>query len=67
VSDPTKLPVLRYVPRLEAINTPYADLNPNNCPVIEETADRVKVGVCTFFMRDGKTCPRHGKVRESCS
>lgn len=53
-----------YVPRLESINLAYAKLMPSNCPVVEETADGDKVGNCTFYMKDGKTCPRHGKVRE---
>ena len=33
-----------------------------NCPVIEKTADDVRVGRCWFYMKDGKTCPRHGDV-----
>ena len=53
-----------YVPRVESINHAYAKLLPKNCPVIEETGDGVKCGTCTFYMKDGKTCPRHGKVRE---
>ena len=35
-----------------------------NCPVIEKTADGVHVGRCWFYMKDGKTCPRHGDVSE---
>ena len=53
-----------FVPRVERINTDYAKLHPRNCPVIEETGDGIPCGVCTFYMKDGKTCPRHGKVRE---
>lgn len=48
--------------RRERINESYRKLHPNNCPVIERTADGVEVGTCTFYMPDGKTCPRHGDV-----
>ena len=33
-----------------------------NCPVMEKTADGVPVGRCWFYMKDGKTCPRHGDI-----
>jgi hypothetical protein len=36
--------------------------HPNNCPVIERTADGERVGVCWFHLKDG-VCPRHGKVK----
>lgn len=35
---------------------------PNSCPVIERTADGVRVGRCWFHLRDGKTCRRHGDI-----
>ena len=41
----------------------YAKTNPRNCPVIEYTADGDNVGVCCFYLNDGKTCPRHGIVK----
>ena len=46
------------------INKNYAKTFPKNCPIIEQTADGVEVGVCTFYLPDGKTCPRHGVVKE---
>lgn len=46
------------------INQPYAETFPNNCPVSERTADGRPVGTCTFYLPDGKTCPRHGVVKE---
>lgn len=36
---------------------------PNNCAVMERTADGVAVGRCWFYMPDGHTCPRHGDTR----
>lgn len=36
---------------------------PNNCAIIERTADGVSVGPCTFYLENGTTCPRHGKVK----
>lgn len=63
-SDAVMARCVGYVPRVERVNVAYAALLPNNCPVIEETGDGVRVGTCTFYMKDGKTCPRHGKVRE---
>jgi hypothetical protein len=36
-------------------------MHPNNCPVLERTADGDPVGVCWFAMKNG-VCPRHGKV-----
>lgn len=44
------------------INEAYRKIMPSNCPVIEQTAEGVEVGVCTFHMPDGHTCPRHGDV-----
>lgn len=46
------------------INHSYRKLHPSNCPVVERTADGVEVGTCTFYMKDGKTCPRHGDVEK---
>lgn len=51
-----------YLPQLE-VNTAYAKLNPNNCAVIERTADGISVGACTFYLGiTGMICPRHGVV-----
>ncbi len=36
---------------------------PSNCPVIEQASDGKSVGVCSFFMPDNMTCPRHGIIR----
>jgi hypothetical protein len=41
----------------------YAAWMPNNCAVIERTADGVSVGPCTHYLENGTTCPRHGKVK----
>jgi hypothetical protein len=41
----------------------YAKMNPNNCAVRERTADGVSVGPCSYYLPDGKTCPRHGEVK----
>lgn len=41
----------------------YAARMPNNCAVIERTADGVSVGPCTHYLENGTTCPRHGKVK----
>ena len=46
------------------VNLPYWTMMPRNCPLIEQTADGTEVGVCCFFLSDGKTCPRHGDVTE---
>ena len=43
------------------VNNSYQKLHPNNCPLIEKTADGVEVGTCCFFMVDNK-CPRHGDI-----
>ena len=45
-------------------STSQAKLNPNNCAVIERTGDGKSVGTCWFYLKDGTTCPRHGKVKE---
>lgn len=50
-----------YLPHLE-ICEGYAKTNPRNCAVLERTADGVSVGACCYYLRDGTTCPRHGKV-----
>jgi hypothetical protein len=53
---------LRYIDGIEYSES-LAKLNPNNCAVIERTADGICVGPCCFHMKDGKTCPRHGIVK----
>lgn len=45
------------------INLRYEREFPRNCPVLEYTADWHCVGTCTFYLPDGKTCPRHGVVK----
>ena len=35
---------------------------PNNCAVLEETADGRSVGRCFFYVGDKGVCPRHGDV-----
>lgn len=45
------------------VNKSYAKSFPNNCPVIERTADGERVGTCTFYLKDGR-CPRHGLVKK---
>jgi len=54
---------LNYISTVE-INSEYARLNPRNCAVRERTGDSVSVGVCSFYLVDGTTCPRHGQVKE---
>ncbi len=39
-------------------------LQPNNCPILEKTADGDLVGRCFFFCRDD-VCPRHGDVKDA--
>lgn len=36
---------------------------PNNCPILEQTADGYNVGRCWFHLENNK-CPRHGDVTE---
>lgn len=38
------------------------DDHPQNCPIVERTADGIAVGRCWFWMEDGHTCPRHGDL-----
>ncbi len=57
---------LEYLPELE-INRGYAAWLPMNCAVIERTGDGDSVGVCTFFLQDETTCPRHGVVKRRVS
>lgn len=38
---------------------------PENCPILEQTADGDNVGRCYFYLKDGKTCPRHGDVESA--
>jgi len=51
-------------PKPRRINWSHFKLHPRNCPVIEETADGVACGTCTFFMKEEHVCPRHGKIIE---
>ena len=51
-----------YATGLE-VNEAYAALNPHNCAVRERTADGVRAGVCTFYLKNGTDCPRHGRVK----
>ena len=39
-------------------------IDPNNCPILERTADGVRVGRCWHYLKDGR-CPRHGDVSEA--
>lgn len=48
----------------KVINQSYERLFPHNCPVIEYSGDGEMVGTCTFFLKNGKICPRHGLVKE---
>jgi hypothetical protein len=34
----------------------------HHCPILEQTGDGIPCGRCWFFLKDGKTCPRHGDV-----
>lgn len=52
----------KYAPGLE-YSTRSAFLNPDNCAVIERTADGKSVGPCLFYLEKGTTCPRHGVVK----
>lgn len=54
---------LEYMPWLE-VSPSSAAMNPNNCAVIERTADGESVGPCMFYLKDGATCPRHGVVKQ---
>lgn len=38
-------------------------ITPNNCPIIEQTADGCWVGRCCFFCQED-ICPRHGDVKD---
>lgn len=51
-----------YLPGVE-IYKGYAEANPHNCAVKERTGDGVPVGPCCFYLENGTTCPRHGKVK----
>lgn len=39
--------------------------SPDNCPILELTADGVAVGRCWYYLGGSFTCPRHGDVREA--
>ena len=54
-------PVIRNGHR---INVHYDKTFSNNCPVLERTGDGTPVGTCCFYLKDGKTCPRHGLVKD---
>lgn len=54
--------VTGYLPHVE-IYIGYAKSNPHNCAVKERTGDGVAVGACCFYLENGTTCPRHGKVK----
>ena len=45
------------------ISKPAANILPNNCPVIEKTADGISVGACCFYIGTEGYCRRHGMVR----
>lgn len=34
---------------------------PNNCPILEQTADGINVGRCFYYLKNN-ICPRHGNV-----
>lgn len=51
-----------YLPGVE-IYKGYALSNPYNCAVKERTGDGVPVGPCCYYLDNGTTCPRHGKVK----
>lgn len=51
-----------YVTGVE-FSASFARLMPKNCAVIERTADGVSCGPCCFYLENGTTCPRHGKVK----
>lgn len=53
---------LDYLPGIE-IYQGYAKMNPHNCAVKERTGDGIPVGPCCFYLENGTTCPRHGKVK----
>jgi len=36
-----------------------------NCPINEQTGDKVPVGRCWCYLKDGKTCSRHGDVSKA--
>lgn len=55
------IPVKRADPKLR-INKNYQEICPNNCPIIEQTADGVEIGTCCFYIGEEKICPRHGKI-----
>lgn len=61
-TDPTTLLECGYCADLE-IAVGYALAYPTNCAIRERTADGDSVGPCTFYLKDGMTCPRHGQVK----
>jgi hypothetical protein len=58
-----KVLIYTYLDGLEVCSG-FEKLWPNNCAIRERTADGESVGPCTFYLEEGVTCPRHGKVRE---
>lgn len=51
-----------YLPGVE-IYEGFARIHPRNCAVKERTGDGVPVGPCCFYLENGTTCPRHGRVK----
>ena len=54
---------LKYIEGIR-FSTSMNKILPENCAVLEKTADGTPVGACTFFLKDGRICPRHGIVKE---
>jgi len=55
-------PRFDYLPDIE-ICYEFAKTHRHNCAVRERTRDGVSVGACSHYLKDGMTCPRHGKVK----
>jgi len=36
-----------------------------NCPVYQQTNDKIPIGRCYRYLKDGKTCPIHGDVTKA--
>lgn len=60
--DDRLISTTHYLPGLE-ISLSHSLYNPNNCSVIERTADGESVGPCWYYLKDG-VCPRHGRVKQ---
>lgn len=61
-ADQRSFPLFGYLLGVE-IYEGYARTNPHNCAVKERTGDGVPAGPCCFYLENGTTCPRHGKVK----